>query len=209
MDPLTTATTFATIVGLVGSFIGERRHQNSVNYDEFVDWLNQSRHADVIKILHESAGTAIAVKALLHESKAELTERLNSLDREIARIASAFEGISEIASALYPDMSFSDQAISLLDQFSGSSATKVLVLTYVSDDLELPFLDAPGGLSYTDPRFVRDDLESLADAGLLRKSLNGRGQEMFEITRRAIGFIRALGSRVASGDSVEAQNRGS
>lgn len=195
MDPLTTATTFSTLVGLVGSFVGERRHQQSVNYDDFVMWLNETRQADVIEILQRSAATAVAIKALLHESKAELTERLNSLDREIARVASAFEGVSEVASALYPDIVFSDQAVSLITQFADSSATKVLVVTYVSDDLELPFLDAQGGLSYADPRFVRDDLDSLADAGLLRKSFNGRGEDIFAITRRAISFVAAFRAR--------------
>ena len=191
MDPLTTATTFATIVGLMGTFSAERRGAATATYEEFMEWLVKTNHKDVIDLLSRNYTTAISIKALLSVEREELISRLQSLDESLARLATGFEGFKELALAAHPDSELSDQALSILEQFVDSGASKLLAIAFLSQGVVYQFMDAGGKLSISEARFIDDDFRMLVEARLLTYSTNSKGNPIYTLTRSAIKYVEA------------------
>ena len=193
MDPMLAATSFATIVSLLADFVAHRGSNESKSYDEFMAWLSEQRHDEIKSLLELNTSTTIGIKALLGESQKEILERLQSLDRSMATFAAGFDAYRGIAEAAHPASALSAQAISLLQQFHDSGASKVLESKYFSGTA-LHIVDGPsnGSLEYTDPRFLNDDLTTLVELGLLDLELNSRGERLFVFKRSAAGFVQAL-----------------
>ncbi|MBB6367957.1 hypothetical protein FHR56_003122 [Xanthomonas sacchari] len=191
MDPLSTATAFATIVGLIGNFSAERRNAASANYEEFMEWLIKNNHQELVALITRSNTTATSIKTLLNEGREELIARLQSLDASLAQLATGFNGFRDIALAVYPGAELSDQALSLIEQFVDSGASKVLTSRYIDGELVLHILEGgSGNLAYSDPRFIEDDLNTLLEFELLRLDHNGRGDRIYIITRNAVRFVQ-------------------
>src|SRR5690606_25149383 len=169
---LSTFTAFATILGLVGNFSAGRRNEAAASYEEFMEWLIKSNHAEVVDLISQNATTIIGVKALLSVTRQEMGDRLNQIDASLARIASGFEELRPLALAVYPQSELSEQALSVLSQLVDSGASKMLALSYL-EGFGLQYIDGDGGaLSCSEPRFIDDDPASLVDLGLLRLEHN-------------------------------------
>lgn len=190
MEPFVTATTFATIVSLLADFSSERRNVSSSDHEDFLRWLIDTNHQELANLIAKNNATSVSIKALLGEGHHELIAKLQSLDESIAQLATGFDEFRGLANALYPDSEMSDQALSLVEQFVDSGASKVLESRYIGGNLILMIIEGGSGqLSYSDPRFIEDDLNTLVELGLFRLDHNGKGARMYLITRNAVRFI--------------------
>ncbi|MPZ46467.1 MAG: hypothetical protein GEV05_24395 [Betaproteobacteria bacterium] len=193
MDPLTTATLFATIVSLIADFRSQSADDKQSTYEEFEAWLRESRHDDIVEMLRQNRSTAIGIKALLHQDRETLRQRFDQLDRSIAALASGMEGFSDLAQAIRPEARIAPQAIEFLRQFDASGANKVLQVDLPLDDrVMFTYLGRNGEIGFEDKRFIVDDVLSLVEMGLLRLEHNGSGGRIFCLTRNAADFVRAL-----------------
>lgn len=193
MEPILAATSFATIVSLLADFVAHRGANEGKSFDEFMAWLSEQRHDEIKSLLELNTSTTIGIKSLLGESQKEILERLQSLDRSMAAFAAGFDAYRGLAEAAHPSSALSAQAISLLEQFYDSGASKVLESKYLSGTA-LHVVDGPGNasLQFSDPRFLSDDLTTLVDLGLLDLEYNGRGQRLFVFKRSAARFVESL-----------------
>ncbi len=190
MEPLSTA--FATIVALIGAFSAERRGAASANFDEFVEFLVRSNHSELVDLIRRSDATVVGIKALLSVQREELIARLQDLDEAIAHLASGFDTFRGVATAIYPDSELSHQASTILEKFVDSGASKLLGIPYLDEGMVLQFMDGNGSrLTYTEPKFVDDDLNTLVHLRLLRVELNGAGNPIYSITRAADRYVQA------------------
>jgi hypothetical protein len=190
MDPISTATVFATIVGLIGNFSAERRGDASASYEEFMGWLTTNNHKELVALITQSHTTATSIKALLYEGREELISRLQRLDASLAQLATGFNGFRDLALSIYPNSQLSEQAVSLLEQFVDSGGSKAHGFRYHSGQFVLNIFEGGSGcLHYPDPRFIEDDLSALVEFGLLRLDHNRRGDPLYTITRNAVRFI--------------------
>lgn len=189
MEPLASATAFATIVSLVGDFISRREANESKDYESFMSWLQEERHEEIRNLLQSSSTTVIGVKALLSESRDQILDRLSALDQTMAAIAAAipaFRGIAELAG---PTVGLSPQALSVLEKFYDSGASGILESKMLSGITLVP-LDGRGGqIQFSEPRFIEDDLTTLVELGLLDISHNGRGERIFKFKRTAAALV--------------------
>lgn len=188
MDPITA---FTTIVSLLSDFVAHRSDNESKDYDTFISWLTENRHEEIRGMLQSNTATTISVKSLLMDSRETILERLASLDKTLATVAAGIEQYRDLALIAYPSSELSDQAYAILEQFYDSGATAVLEHKYLSDQTELAYIDAPaiGSITYTEPRFVEDDLTTLVELGLLGIAHNGRGERIFKFKRTAVALI--------------------
>ena len=188
MDPITA---FATIVSLLADFVAHRSGNENKDYDTFMLWLTENRHDEIRGMLQSNAATTVSVKALLMDSRQIILERLSSLDKTLATVASGIEQYRDLALIAYPSSEISDQAYAILEQFYDSGATAVLEAKYVSDPIELAYIDGSsnGSITYTEPRFVEDDLTTLVELGLLGIDRNGSGKRIFKFKRTAAAFV--------------------
>ena len=184
MDPVTA---FATIVSLLSGFIAHRSGEESKDFDAFMAWLTENHHAETRSLLQANAATTVSIKALLNHSRETILERLSALDRTMATVAAGMASYRELALAAYPSSELSGQAYAILEQFYDSGATSILEIKYWSDPMELAYIDGPsnGTISYTEPRFIEDDLTTLVKFGLLNLDRNGKGERIFKFKRAA------------------------
>lgn len=194
MDILATSTIFATIVSLLADFKSQRQDGASDDFNEFMSWLSESRHDELKTLIQQNTKTTISIKALLNENKIVLAEKLEQLDRKLALLMSEDADFSNVVLGVRPNSKLSKQAISLLQQFENSGASKALEL-HSQGQLSLFLIDG-GQLQHDDPRFLEDDLRTLVENKLLLLDYNSSGKRVFIYTRSASDFVKSIGKNV-------------
>ena len=97
MDPLSGATTLATLVSLVGQFVGSRADRAERGIEEFRDWLGDRNQGEAMALLEANTRTTIAIKALLQNDREQLASKLNGLFGALAHV---LDGIGELSGSL-------------------------------------------------------------------------------------------------------------
>lgn len=191
MDPVTA---FATIVGLVSCFKSERRASSDDEYRDFIAWLSDKRHIEVVQGLASNHNLMNATQALLSRNHDEVVASLRALDTSIVELASRIDAFRGIASALAPNSQLSTQALSILKQLNDSNGSVILEIKLM-DGARYQVLDARAGgqIDVEDFRFIDDDLQKLCDLGLLRPDFNSKGGRLFRITRSSVRYLQQLG----------------
>lgn len=190
MDYLALAGAFANIVSLIGMFKSE--HQaNSVNqYGDFLKWLEEHHHNDVLQAIQANHLLMQSLQNLLQNNHDELMEKILKIDTlllEISSNTSNINGFAELANSFTHQIQISEQAKSILSQFytSGGSYFMERKTNYYD---ELIISDAKGNnrIQLSEPRFLEEDLEQLYTYGLLRLDFTSRGNRRFYITRLGV-----------------------
>ena len=191
MDPLALATSFATIVSLLGTYSSERGGERASSYEDFMQWLVETNHQELMGMIRQNDATVIGIKALLNQNHEVLVERLRNLDESLAQVASGLAGFREVALLAHPKAELSDQAISLLQEFCDSGASKMLEMRVAVGSL-FPFVDTDLAFVPSEPRFIQDDLNALVSLGLLSLEHASDKRRDFQITRSAVRYVEAI-----------------
>lgn len=190
MDLLTSATTFATIVGLLSNFKSER---SGGELSDFIAWLKQKNHEDVASNIASNKSLVSELSQILATNHDELCEKLSALNDIIAGIASNISLFSALASSTNPESIISDQAVSIIRQLVESGAKEFLEIKVKTGDPDTyTLMGVPGEIKYNEPRFMEDDLNTLVALGLLRLEFGSRGSRRFQVTRNAVNFVSVL-----------------
>lgn len=192
MDPLTLATSFATIVSLLGTYSSERGGERASSFDDFMQWLVETNHQELVGLIRQNDTTLLSIKVLLNQKHEVLDERLKSLDEAMAKIASGFSEFRGVAMLAHPQIELSDQAITFLTEFCDSDASKMFEIRALNGAL-YQFSDGKrGSFVPSDPRFFDDDLSSLVSLGLLHEKYASDKRREFLITRNAAKYVEAI-----------------
>lgn len=192
MEPLSTASAFATIVGLVCNFRSERQSGQQDDYNEFLRWMDNVRHKELIEELNSNVSLAQGVKALLEDNHEQIMVKLKALESSMSAVASHINGLREISQALSPAHGLSDQAFSILKQLYDSGGSFFLELKILGGT-SYQVMDASSNnvIEINEERFVEDDLNQLCDLGLLIPDHNRQGHRLFRLTRSAAKLAEA------------------
>ena len=187
MEPLSTASAFATIIGLIGQFRTERK-ANSGDFEDFLSW-SETKDIEIRSLVQTNTQISVGIKALLARDRADLLSRLSSIDNILSSIAANFSEFSTLARALSPGGALSKQAMSILDQMELGRVSKVLKFEDY-DGAELMVLEGDSRvINFDDKQFLDDDLLTLVECGLLRLSYNDSGGEIYTFTRQAKALV--------------------
>lgn len=193
MDPLTLATSFATIVSLLGTYKSEERQITDDEFQDFMQWLVKTNHSEVKDLLELNTQATIGIKALLKQDRELLLQKLGAIDEILSLISSRVEGFSQITSALRPNAEISGQAISVLRQLFESGGSKFLKSDAIGRGPALLIMGGKGGqILYEDLQFIEDDLSTLVNIGLLNQEYNSKGNPLYVVTRAAAKFLAAV-----------------
>lgn len=194
MEPLTIATAFASIVGLICNFKQERQSNKQATKDEFIDWLDKHQHYQIKEYLVKNTSLCQAIESLLMQNHEIVLEKLEFIGEQLSFLLSHIEGFNQIVSAINPSCQLSDQALSLLNQLNNSTASEMLKLDRgLNYDTTLILLcPGGGGLNIDEPKFLKDDLSVLVSLGLLILNYNSKGNEVYTITRNAVKLLEAI-----------------
>jgi hypothetical protein len=191
VDPLSLASAFATIVGLIGQFRSERNSDTPADFGEFSAWLAQNQREDLLHLLEQHKQAISGVEVLLREQESRLLAVIDRLDRALASAARNYPGFSDIAEVVRPYSSLSRQALSILtyldrQEVSGFSIHRVFGGSFV---IQLANAKYPSEkLDLTEERFVENDLSTLVQEGLLLHD----GTHGYTFTRAASDLVERM-----------------
>lgn len=188
MEALTAATTFASIVGLLSNFKSERKASSDDEYKEFVDWLNEKRHKNLLEEITSNHLLGLGIKSLLNQNHEVVLQKLVNLDETLLILSSSISGFKEISNALAPNVELSEQALSIISQLNSTGGSSFIE----NKGYGLPsfiFMDTQGSIEITEQRFIEDDLAQLVNLDLLLLDYNSQGNRVFRITRLAVKLL--------------------
>ncbi|CAK8717508.1 hypothetical protein GCAAIG_06940 [Candidatus Electronema halotolerans] len=187
VDPITGAFAFSTIVGLLCNFKSER---SETGLNEFMRWLEEKHHEGVAASIRGNEALELNLGALLNVKHEELVDRLQRLDLLISSVSGKLDAFSGIAQAIHRESVLSDQAVSILTQLVQSEAEFFFESEEISPN-PIYYMDRANiKISYTEPRFIVDDLDTLVSSNLLKLKKNGT--KKYYVTRAAVAFISEL-----------------
>lgn len=193
MEPITLATSFATIVSLLGSYKAEGRSIDGDEFQDFMQWLAKKNHAEIKSFLEINTQATNGIKALLSHDQELLFQKLGAIDEVLSLLASRFDGFSEVSKALHPNSEISEQAVSILRQLVGSEGSKFLKSAAIDrGPIFLIIGGKSGQIEYTEPQFIEDDLDTLLRIGLLNQDYSSKGEPLYVVTRAAVKFLSAF-----------------
>lgn len=191
MDPLSAASAFATVVGLIGQFRSERSGQKQSDLNDFMQWLVETNHNELKVLLENNVKAVEGIRSTLQEDRQLFLAKFEGMNSALVSFASGISGFSTIAEAIDPNLILSKQAISILCQTEEAECSKLYEST--NDGLELVFWDGKGGSAeIIEPRFIEDDLKTLVDLGLLRHDISPIGDNLYLYTRAASNLVKLI-----------------
>ena len=184
MDPMTVATAFASIVGLIGTYKAEAKAGEDRNFDQYIDWLRRQEHQHVVALILSNNEFTRSVRDLIEDKHGEVMAKLESLDKVLAGVASRIDVFQPLAN-LVGMLRLSDQSVSVLRQLNEANASQFRIDRGCRAGKTYPILgvDVRRSIQFGEPRFIEDDLLTLCEYGLLRLSHNDNGDRVFAITR--------------------------
>lgn len=192
MDSFTAAAALASIVGLIGQFKSGRDTAKSDDFSDFMQWLIESNQSELKSLIEANQVTAISIKAILSQNQSKLDSSLAQIGDALAAFTSTLEGFSGLSQSLIPSAKLSNQAVQILKDFEQAQAGEALIVESSADDPHLIFLDVNGGVEIAEPRFLKNDLETLVALGLLTYGRNSNGKTTFIYTRAASRYVAGL-----------------
>jgi len=183
MDFSTLASTFASVVGLVGLFKAEGNARETRTLDHFIEWLQRHRHEQLVSLIQDNSQILQTLREFIEAQHDEVIAQLQRLDHVLSSVASHDTEFSALAFAIRPSSSISDQSVSILQQLNQATASK-FIESKTMEGTTYHLVDGTQGMiTIDDARFIDDDLISLCKIGLLRLDYTSQGSRLFIITR--------------------------
>ena len=183
MEPITLATSFATIVGLLNAFKSQADAREAKDLNQFLDWLQRHRHDQLVNLIQDNQQLAASLRPLIEGQHDEVMAKLTRLDELLSSVAHHVAEFQPLADASRPATRISDQAVSILRQMNEAEASR-FIEGKTREGARYQMMDGTGGvLEVPDSRFIEDDLAILSELGFLRRAYGGRGSRIFIITR--------------------------
>ena len=182
MEPLT----LASLVGVLGVYVAERRHDESVRDEDFRDWLHRRGHNKILEAIRENVELSDQIKHTLRSNHDDLAYQLDIIERSLAAITSCLDSFSGLSDILVPENRISSQAKDLLVGLETLQATGIVKEPATIGNRGKTFSVSGTEKTYTpkEPQFIDDDLLGLVDLGLLRISeFSSGGDPVFKVTR--------------------------
>lgn len=190
MEPLTVS--ISSIVGLLATFLQERRGRRdfdkTATLSEYTEWLRRCEHTKTVELLESNGSLASSIQELLGQNQEDLLERFDRLEGLMNQIVGSSTVWHQIAHSINPEAGLSKQAIGFLRWFSEEGTETAFEVRAPTETMV--FTSSPSG-SYTppEPRFYKDDMSTLVEAGLLRREKNTSGSWTYTITRAAVALV--------------------
>lgn len=181
------------IVGLLATFYSIKN--DNAGLDEFKEWLIETNNEYAIKIIENHHQLQDGLSVMMNANHDENMAQLYQLTDLIGDIANKIESSAKLGSSYKTNPELSEQAISVLRQFVESGSSTIYHMK-LNSGRGLPHqytLNGTGeNIQYDEPKFIEEDIESLVSKELITKTLGSKGGKTYNITRRAVAFIKTL-----------------
>lgn len=175
---------------LLALFKQERANAKNLSHREFIDWLDYHRHEELKELITHTYHLSREVDALLREDHEMIMAKLDNVSSILVDILGHVEGLKGVTQTLVPDLGLSEDAAELMAWAAHRRALRIVMLPDGSGRVQL---EGVGGfVLQMDPRFIDDDLDSLAAHGLIAIDFVRERWRSFKLTRRGQKFGEML-----------------
>jgi hypothetical protein len=181
MEPITVATAFASIVGLIRMYKAEVQEHDGRVFNGYIEWLRRQEHTQLVDLILGNDVLTQSVRDLIEDQHGEVMAKLESLDKIITGVARHIGTFQSLANVIR-GAQLSGQAVSVLHQLNHANSSGFVEIRWDGGG-EYDMLDTNGQIQISEPRFIDDDLLTLCELDLLRLSYNASGDRIFTITR--------------------------
>jgi hypothetical protein len=190
MDPLTLASAFATVVGLIVSFRQEQGARETLTTDEFLHWLTEHKHVLIRAQIEGNHALLAGITRLLASNRDEVLERITGINEQLALLLSRVQGFDGVSRSIFPTIELSEQAYEILQGLVESGGSQLMLIqTLGGTFLEI---DGVGGFGDLELRFLEDDLATLCRFDFLTPRAVDRTEKWFRLTRQGQRYIESL-----------------
>ncbi|WP_430318683.1 hypothetical protein [Pseudomonas nitroreducens] len=193
MDDIASA--LVSLVGLIGQFKSGRDSTKAQDFDDFMQLLADSNHAELKSLIESNHATAVSIKAILNQQNDVVRSSLAQIDSQLAGLVSAINGFSDLAQSIHPKQVLSDQAISFLEVADSLEDGRIELFRAVSGP-QLRYVSGTRPKNAVparipDPKFIEGDFELMVEHGYF-SSAGREGITIYTITRRGAEFVKQL-----------------
>jgi len=199
MDPITGASLFTTVVGLICNWKQERDSTSQNHFNDFLLWLENHNFQALKERIFESNELQQNLTALLQSDIATVSEKLNSVCDAVNAVASKIDGLAGVGASLIGQSDLlSDQACEILKLFADAIDSDRMIVrrtTFIGSPPVVEFWLIPGRTVFgvDSPRFATDDVAVLDQLGFISfAGHTGDGFPMYALTRSGERFAAHL-----------------
>lgn len=102
MDPVTVASAYATIVGLICAFKSERKAREDQTRDQFLSYLDTHHREELKEFILRTAGLPTEIDHLLKEDTENILHKLNDLRDSVVSLPSRVDNLRELIQSAQP-----------------------------------------------------------------------------------------------------------
>lgn len=166
--------------------------REALDHQKFIEWLEYHRHEEIKNLICNTAALRNEVDALLRADHAVIIEKLDAVSATLATLMSHVTEFRGLTLTMMPNADLSEQAVDILRQLVNSDSQYILYVDLNADCVLN--LQSGGQVSFTEPRFLKDDLERLVGLGFLRPEYTSQDTTLFHVTRNAVRLVGAIGA---------------
>jgi hypothetical protein len=178
----------AAILGLLCNFKAGRDSKSQDEFNEFLEWLIHHKHTKVVDELNSNYKLCLSIKSLLGQNHSEVMKSLNELNSSLAEVCLKIDALKEIPATI-ANSSLSNQAFSIMVQLHKSGGTTFLEQISLRG-VKYPISDKNIDILPSEEKHMKEDLDRLLDAGLLRVQYIFDDTRLFHITRAGEDFAQ-------------------
>lgn len=191
MEPAASSAILHTLLMTLAEFLSLRESDRAATADsavtDYLEWLRRKDHRSLIAYLEGQNEALKAIDAKLNAAPQELLSELRTTSALLGQFVAGSPTLGQLGRSLPPSGILSDQAMRILAVLHTRRAS-FMIETGSSRDPNSHITDGDTSSSgnqvpFDEPRFVRDDIDSLCMLGLLDPDFNGRSKR-YLVTRR-------------------------
>lgn len=202
MEPMTVATTMATLVGLICNYRQEVGARSDTTHREFMEWLSNHRHNELRNLIAQTYHLQTEIDSLLRADHAQILEGVDRANRVLLDVLGRLDEFKCFVQNSGVQRLVSDQAVDILRQVFDSGYGGVAIVRTTSEPLVRQTRDSAivcfrygqygPSINLNEPLFAEDDIRTLASLGFLNLETSGNGLMWFKITRAGGEFLGSV-----------------
>ena len=155
----------------------------------------ENNHSNMIAIIDSNESLQQDLTSFMNQNHDQVMAQLFTLNDLMVSIASHMQGLGNIASSFASNNGLSEQAVDVLRQFVKSGSSKMHYMKNTSGrGNDFYVLEGAPNIEYSEQIFMKGDITSLVNSGLITSVSGSGGKATYAITRQAYRFIGAIDS---------------
>jgi hypothetical protein len=182
------------LIGLLSAWKQDRTATSDDQFQDFIIWLENHNFHELSRKIFESEEVNRELHALLSLSIDEVNGKLDAIAAAICGLAVQIEGLNTLDRAVSQDaQTLSTQAREILKLFADQAGCTGMIVTSNGDDTVLIFTPHNSIFSIDEPKFLRDDIESLEASSLISLSdYTSSGSPIYSLKRLGAQLAKSL-----------------